>query len=89
MTGSVQMGEFSEAVEMSQANVEGIEPTRRRCRHARIEVVGGNSLVGPMLDLPVLALPLRLDSPQLLCRFPQDASSRLWHARVPRRTSPT
>jgi hypothetical protein len=40
---------FDEGVDMGNANVEAIELTRRRCRHARIGLVGGNSYVGTMM----------------------------------------
>jgi hypothetical protein len=44
---------------MGRANAEAIALTRRHCRHARIEVVGGNSLVGSMLRLPTDLLEVR------------------------------
>jgi len=55
------MQEFDEAVDRGRANAEAIELTRRHCRHARIEVVGGNSLVGSMLGLPMGLLEVRCE----------------------------
>lgn len=55
------MEEFGEAVEMGRANVQAIELTRRHCRHARIEFVGGNSFVGSMLGLPMGLLEVRCE----------------------------
>src|SRR5260221_14436744 len=55
------MQEFGEAVDMGRANAEAIELTRRHCRLARIEAVGGNSLVGSMLDLPMGPLQVRCE----------------------------
>ena len=53
--------EFDEAAGMGRANVEAIELTRRHCRHARIELVGGNSMVGAMLGLPMGLLEVRCE----------------------------
>ena len=44
-----------------KANAEAIELTRRHCRHARIEIVGGNSPVGSMLGLPMGLLEVRCE----------------------------
>jgi hypothetical protein len=46
------MQEFDDAVEMGRANANAIELTRRHCRHARIEPVGGNSMVGSLMGAP-------------------------------------
>lgn len=46
---------------MGRANVEAIKLTRRHCRHARIEMVGGNSPVGSMYDLPMGLLEVRCE----------------------------
>ncbi len=46
---------------MGRANVEVIELTRRHCRHARIELVNGNSQVGAMYDLPMGLLEVRCE----------------------------
>lgn len=53
--------EFDEAVDMGRANAEAIELTRRHCRHARIEAVHGNSLVGSMLGLPMGPVEVRCE----------------------------
>src|ERR1035438_10254494 len=53
--------EFDEAAGMGRANVEAIELMRRHCRHARIELVGGNSMVGAMLGLPMGLLEVRCE----------------------------
>ncbi len=55
------MEEFGEAVDMGRANAEAIELTRRHCVHARVEEVGGNSMVGAMLGLPMGALEVRCE----------------------------
>lgn len=55
------MKEFEEAIAMGRANVEAIKLTRRHCRHARIEMVGGNSPVGSMYDLPMGLLEVRCE----------------------------
>jgi hypothetical protein len=52
---------FDEGVDMGNANVEAIELTRRRCRHARIGLVGGNSYVGTMMGLPMGLLEVRCE----------------------------
>ena len=46
---------------MGRANVEAIKLTCRHCRHARIEMVGGNSPVGSMYDLPMGLLEVRCE----------------------------
>ena len=46
---------------MGRANVEAIKLTRRHCRHGRIEMVGGNSTVGSMYDLPMGLLEVRCE----------------------------
>jgi hypothetical protein len=46
---------------MGRANVEAIELTRRHCRHARIELVDGNSYVGTMVGLPMGLLEVRCE----------------------------
>jgi hypothetical protein len=51
---------FDEGVDMGKSNAEAIELTRRHCRHARIELVGGNSYVGTMVGLPMRLLEVRL-----------------------------
>jgi hypothetical protein len=55
------MKEFEEAIAMGRANLEVIKLTRRHCRHARIEMVGGNSPVGSMYDLPMGLLEVRCE----------------------------
>ena len=55
------MQEFDDAVEMGRANAEAIELTRRHCRHARMEQVGGNSMVGAMMGLPMGLLEVRCE----------------------------
>lgn len=55
------MEEFGEAVDTGRANAEAIELTRRHCRHARIESVGGNSFAGSMLGLPMGLLEVRCE----------------------------
>jgi hypothetical protein len=55
------MEEFGDAVDMGRANAEAIELTRRHCVHARVEEVGGNSMVGAMLGLPMGALEVRCE----------------------------
>jgi len=46
---------------MGRANLEAIELTRRHCRNARIELVGGNSPVGSMYGLPMGLLEVRCE----------------------------
>jgi hypothetical protein len=55
------MEEFGEAVHMGRGNAEAIELTRRHCRHARIDFVGGNSFAGSMLGLPMGLLEVRCE----------------------------
>jgi hypothetical protein len=52
---------FDEGVDIGRANVEAIELTRRHCRHARIDLVGGNSYVGTMMGLPMGLLEVRCE----------------------------
>lgn len=52
---------FDEGVELGSANVEAIELTRRHCRHARVDLVGGNSYVGSMVGLPMGLLEVRCE----------------------------
>ena len=52
------------AVDMGRANAETIELTRRHCRHARIEQVGGNSFVGNALGLPMGLMEVRCEHAQ-------------------------
>src|ERR1700691_4999258 len=52
------------AVDMGRANAEAIELTRRHCRHARIEQVGGNSFVGNALGLPMGLMEVRCEHAQ-------------------------
>src|ERR1035441_1735299 len=61
LLGAVRMQEFDDAVEMGRANAEAIELTRRHCRHARMEQVGGNSMVGAMMGLPMGLLEVRCE----------------------------
>ncbi len=44
---------FDEGIDLGTANADAIELTRRHCRHARIDLVGGNSYVGSMVGLPM------------------------------------
>ena len=44
-----------------RTNVEAVELTRRHCRHARIELVGGNSWVGSALGLPMGPMEVRCE----------------------------
>jgi hypothetical protein len=46
---------------MGRANVDAIELTRRHCRHARIDLVSGNSYVGSMVGLPMGLLEVRCE----------------------------
>jgi hypothetical protein len=46
---------------MGRANAEAVELTRRHCRHARIEQVGGNSFVGNALGLPLGLMEVRCE----------------------------
>jgi hypothetical protein len=55
------MKEFDEAVERGRSNAEAIELTRRHCRHARIQLVGGNSMAGGMLGLPMGLMEVRCE----------------------------
>jgi hypothetical protein len=55
------MDEFDEAVARGQANAEAIELTRRHCRHARIELVHGNSTVGSSLNLSMGLMEVRCE----------------------------
>jgi hypothetical protein len=55
------MQEFDDAVEMGRANAEAIELTRRHRHHARIEQVGGDSMVGAMMGLPMGLLEVRCE----------------------------
>ncbi|MGH3171790.1 MAG: hypothetical protein ACRDN0_38760, partial [Trebonia sp.] len=57
----MRMQEFDDAVGMGRANANAIELTRRHCRHARIEPVGGNSMVGNMMGLPMGLLEVRCE----------------------------
>ena len=57
---AVRMQEFDDAVEMGRANANTIELTRRHCRHARIEPVGGNSMVGGLMGFPMGLLEVAL-----------------------------
>ena len=49
---------------MGRANAEAVELTRRHCRHARIEQVGGNSFVGNALGLPMGLMEVRCEHAQ-------------------------
>lgn len=60
-TDRVRRDEFEETAELGRANAEAVELTRRHCRHARIETVGGNSLAGSMLGLPMGLLEVRCE----------------------------
>lgn len=53
--------DYGEAVVMGQDNREMIELTRRHCRHARIELVNGNSFVGDSLGFPMGLLEVRCE----------------------------
>ncbi|PZS09136.1 MAG: hypothetical protein DLM64_11120 [Solirubrobacterales bacterium] len=53
--------EFDEALGLGRATEKAIELTRRHCRHARIEAVGGNSWVGSMLGLPMGPVQVRCE----------------------------
>lgn len=55
------MQEFGKAVDMGRANEEAVELTRRHCRHARIEAIGGNSFAGSTIGLPVGLLEVRCE----------------------------
>lgn len=63
-TDRMRRQEFDERAELGRANVEAIELTRRHCRRARIEFVGGNSMVGAMLGLPMGSLEVRCEHAQ-------------------------
>jgi hypothetical protein len=53
--------EYNRAVAMGQTNADAVELTRRHCRHARIELVGGNSWVGSALGLPMGLMEVRCE----------------------------
>lgn len=53
--------QFDESVSMGRANVEAIELVRRHCRHARVQLVHGNSMVGEALGLPMGLLEVRCE----------------------------
>ncbi len=53
--------EHNRAVAMGRTNAEAVELTRRHCRHARIELVGGNSWVGSALGLPMGLMEVRCE----------------------------
>ena len=55
----LRQDDFEDHVEQGRANVEAIELVRRHCLHARIEMVGGNSMVGSMLGIPMGLLEIR------------------------------
>jgi hypothetical protein len=57
----VREDEYDKAVQMGRTNAEAIELTRRHCRHARVELVGGNSFVGNALGLPMGLLEVRCE----------------------------
>jgi hypothetical protein len=57
----VRRQQFDEAVDTGRANAEAVELMRRHCRYARIEAVGGNSLAGSMLGLPMGLLEVRCE----------------------------
>ncbi len=57
----MRLHEYNRAVEMGQTNTEAVELTRRHCRHARIELVGGNSWVGSALGLPMGLMEVRCE----------------------------
>jgi hypothetical protein len=60
-TGRVRRRVFDQAVGTGEANRDGAELTHRHCRHARIELVDGNSPVGRELDLPMGLLRVRCE----------------------------
>ena len=53
--------EFDHAVETGHANADAVELMRRHCRHARIELVSGNSFVGNALGLPMGLMEVRCE----------------------------
>jgi len=57
----VRREELEEAVGLGRATVEVVELTRRHCRHARVELVGGNSFAGSMLGLPMGLVEVRCE----------------------------
>jgi hypothetical protein len=68
----VQADEYGEAVAMGRDNEEVAELMRRHCRHARIELVNGNSPVGEALGLPMGLLEVRCKhAPAPLTQGPQ------------------
>src|ERR1700676_4135616 len=50
---TIRQDDYNRRVAMGRSNAEVVELTRRHCRHARIEFVGGNSWVGSALGLPM------------------------------------
>jgi hypothetical protein len=52
---------FDDGIDLGTANVNAIELTTRHCRHARVDLVGGNSYVGSMLGLPMDLLEVRCE----------------------------
>lgn len=53
--------EFDKHVALGHANAEAIELVRRHCRHAHIELVDGNSMVGHALGLPMGLMHVRCE----------------------------
>src|SRR3954449_3740044 len=53
--------DYVDAVAVGHDKLHVIELTRRHCRHARIELVNGNSFVGNSLGLPMGLLEVRCE----------------------------
>ena len=57
----LRQDEYNRAVAMGRTNAEAVELTRRHCRHARIELVGGNSSGRNALGLPMGLMEVRCE----------------------------
>jgi len=57
----VREDEYAEAVQRGRDNAEAIEFVRRHCRHARVEMPDGNSMVGSMCGIPMGRLEVRCE----------------------------
>ena|SRR5579864_1549873 len=58
---TTRQDDYNRRVAMGRSNAEAVELTRRHCRHARIELVGGNSWVGSALGLPMGLMEVRCE----------------------------
>ncbi|WP_194904368.1 hypothetical protein [Catenulispora rubra] len=53
--------EFDETAALGESNAEAIELTRRHCRHARLQLVGGSSYAGSLLGVPLGLFEIRCE----------------------------